>query len=182
MVPLAGSLTAFHNHPVETREQILLSWKTARLPIYRKLYDSLGKIGTSIYLRSSKVAHKAMMYEPKETAPAPDLYEYTFVSPQDVKHIALDAIIVGSGSGGGVVAKTLSEAGMRVLVIEKGQHWHGAGPAFNEGKALESMYAGSGLSVNDYGDMALISGQVFGGGSTVNWAASLQVRLGVYTY
>src|SRR3954465_2621169 len=37
-----------------------------------------------------------------------------------VRRIMYDAIIVGAGPSGGWVAKTLTEAGMRVLVLEAG--------------------------------------------------------------
>jgi hypothetical protein len=34
-----------------------------------------------------------------------------------------DVVVVGSGCGGGVVAKNLSEAGYKVIVVDKSYHW-----------------------------------------------------------
>ena len=36
-----------------------------------------------------------------------------------------NAVIIGAGAGGGVVAKELSTAGMRVVLLERGK-WHTA--------------------------------------------------------
>jgi choline dehydrogenase-like flavoprotein len=179
MLILSGGITPFHQLSVAQRETLLLWWKTSRVPIFRKLYDSFVKLSVSLYVRSSTLASKAMQYNPPITEPGKDLFDYVFASIDDVKHEKFDAIIVGSGSGGGVVAKELSEAGLKVLIIEKGEHYHSSGPAYNESQALEKMYHGGAYYTNDHGDCAVISGQVFGGGSTVNWAAALQTPASV---
>jgi hypothetical protein len=175
MLALGHTFTPFHQHPVAVREQLLLSWKHARLPVYRRLFDSFAKLGATMYLRRSAAAQQAMLYQPTPTTPAENLYDFSFTALTELKHSQLDAIVVGSGSGGGVVAKELSEAGLKVLVIEKGQHYSLNGPAFNEADALEKLYWCGGASTNDYGDIGLVQGQTFGGGSSVNWAASIQV-------
>lgn len=117
-----------------------------------------------------------MGYDPQAAAiPPPEgHFQFQFVDAAGLLGVSFDAIIVGSGSGGGVAAKTLAEAGMSVLVVEKGQHFDPSGEAYSEADALDKMYEGGGLAANDYGDVGLVSGSVFGGGSTVNWAASLQ--------
>ena len=35
----------------------------------------------------------------------------------------VNAVVVGSGAGGGVVAKELSEAGLTVVLLERGHHY-----------------------------------------------------------
>ena len=35
----------------------------------------------------------------------------------------VDAVIVGSGAAGAIVAKQLAEAGLRIVVLEKGREW-----------------------------------------------------------
>ena len=40
-----------------------------------------------------------------------------------------DAVIVGSGAGGGMTAKVLSESGLRVAIVEAGPFFDPANPA-----------------------------------------------------
>lgn len=175
MLVLTQSTVLFHQRTVEQREALLLSWKASRIATLRRIYDSMAKLGNSVYMRSSDLGHKAMCYQPTPTESlASGHYPFKFSTTNDLDNVVLDAIIVGSGSGGGVVAKMLAEAGLKVLVIEKGQHFDLAGPAFTEAQSLDKMYDAAAVVTNDYGDVALVSGKTFGGGSAVNWAASLQ--------
>lgn len=176
---LTGSLTPFESQPIEVREKQLLSWKLSVIPTYRKIYDTLVKLGIALYLRASPTVRKIMRYDPVAANP-PDVghFDYTFVNAAEAADVELDAIIVGSGSGGGVAAKAMSEAGMKVLIIEKGRHFD-HGESYTEEFALENMYDRAALSMNEAGTVALVQGNVFGGGSTVNWAASLQTPAAV---
>lgn len=53
-------------------------------------------------------------------------YDYEFIQfpPGDQPEvIETDVVIVGSGCGAAVCAKNLTEAGHRVIVVEKAYHW-----------------------------------------------------------
>ena len=53
-------------------------------------------------------------------------YDFQFlqIPPGDKPEIIeTDVVVVGSGCGGGVVAKNLAEAGYRVLVVDKSYYW-----------------------------------------------------------
>lgn len=176
---LTGSFTTFENQSIEVREKQLLSWKLSVIPTYRKVYDSLVKLGVAMYLRNSPTVYKVMNFKAVNAAtPEEGHFDFKFLSASEATEVSLDAIIVGSGSGGGVAAKALSEAGMKVLVLERGQHVDHSG-TYTEAYALENMYDRAALMTNDGGGIGLVQASVFGGGSTVNWAASLQTPAAV---
>ncbi|CAK9325392.1 unnamed protein product [Citrullus colocynthis] len=88
--------------------------------------------------------------------------------------IKCDAVVVGSGSGGGVVAGVLANAGYKVLVLEKGSYCARTNLSLLEGQAMEEMYQSSGLVATDNMNVLILAGSTVGGGSTVNWSASIQ--------
>ncbi|KAL0424892.1 UNVERIFIED_CONTAM: Long-chain-alcohol oxidase FAO4A [Sesamum radiatum] len=88
--------------------------------------------------------------------------------------VKCDAVVVGSGSGGGVVAGVLANAGHKVLVLEKGSYLARKNLSLLEGEALDQMYLGNGMLVTDNLDVLLVAGSTVGGGSTINWSASIR--------
>ncbi|PIN26290.1 Glucose dehydrogenase/choline dehydrogenase/mandelonitrile lyase (GMC oxidoreductase family) [Handroanthus impetiginosus] len=88
--------------------------------------------------------------------------------------IKCDAVVVGSGSGGGVVAGVLAEAGYKVLVLEKGSYLARKNLSLLEGEAMDQMYLGHGILGTENMDILLLAGSTVGGGSTINWSASIR--------
>ena len=106
-------------------------------------------------------------------------YDYSFIQfpPGDEAEVLeTDAVIVGSGCGGGVCAKNLAEAGHRVVVCEKSYHWGPEHLPMAERDSGAHLFANGGLIQSDDGSIACIAGQAFGGGGTINWSASLQTQ------
>ncbi|KAL2517329.1 Long-chain-alcohol oxidase FAO4A [Abeliophyllum distichum] len=88
--------------------------------------------------------------------------------------IKCDAVVVGSGSGGGVVAGVLAKAGYKVLVLEKGSYFSRKDLTLLEGQAMDQMYLGHGILATESMDILMLAGSTVGGGSTINWSASFQ--------
>ena len=83
--------------------------------------------------------------------------------------LACDAIVVGSGAGGSVVAARLAEAGLAVLLVEEGDffrrcHFHGRPTT-----RLRAMYRNLGLlPLHGNTRLTLPLGRTLGGSTTVN--------------
>ncbi|KAK4435589.1 Long-chain-alcohol oxidase FAO4A [Sesamum alatum] len=87
--------------------------------------------------------------------------------------VKCDAVVVGSGSGGGVVAGVLGKAGYKVLVLEKGSYLARSRLSLLEAQAMDQMYLGHGILGTENMDVLLLAGSTVGGGSTINWSASI---------
>ncbi|CAL1386681.1 unnamed protein product [Linum trigynum] len=89
-------------------------------------------------------------------------------------NIKCDAVVVGSGSGGGVIAGVLAKAGYKVLVLEKGSYLARSNLSLLEGPSMDQMYLSGGLMATDDTSFVVLAGSTVGGGSTINWSASLE--------
>mmetsp|Transcript_34769 Transcript_34769/g.107582 ORF Transcript_34769/g.107582 Transcript_34769/m.107582 type:complete len:373 (+) Transcript_34769:195-1313(+) len=85
-----------------------------------------------------------------------------------------DVVVVGSGCGGGVVAETLCDAGLRVLVLEKAAPLPSQECDGDEGKGFDRLYERCGLVATADGSLGVLAADAVGGGSAINWACSLR--------
>ncbi|XP_021754415.1 long-chain-alcohol oxidase FAO4A-like [Chenopodium quinoa] len=130
-------------------------------PLYRGIYNA--KSPQEIFVKSLERTgfHVSVNSEKK-------------ISKRPVLTIQCDVVVVGSGSGGGVVAGVLAAAGYKVVVLEKGDYYARKNLSLLEGPTLDQMYEGAGLlSTRDLGVM-ILAGSTVGGGSTINWSASIR--------
>jgi long-chain-alcohol oxidase len=87
----------------------------------------------------------------------------------------VDAVIVGSGCGGGIMAEQLVTAGFTVLVLEKGGYFQPHEFArWRECEAMANLYERGGLATSHDGSVMVLAGSCLGGGSTLNWTASFR--------
>ena len=87
----------------------------------------------------------------------------------DAVTLDCDVVVVGSGSGGGVVAGTLAQAGLDVVVLEAGGHYEDADFPPHEVEAYRRLYWNGGWTLTDDGNVIMAAGATLGGGSTINW-------------
>src|SRR5205823_11860267 len=85
-----------------------------------------------------------------------------------------DAVIIGSGAGGGVVAGELAMVGKNVIVLEKGGYNNEANFTLQEAQATPELYLKRGtLTTKDLG-LVVLAGSTLGGGTTINWMTSFR--------
>ncbi|KAH7289415.1 hypothetical protein KP509_30G000700 [Ceratopteris richardii] len=85
-----------------------------------------------------------------------------------------DVVVIGSGSGGGVVAGLLAKAGFKVLVLEKGSYFARGDYSLIEGYSGLEMMEGPVALISKDGSVTVKAGSTVGGGSAINWSACLR--------
>jgi choline dehydrogenase-like flavoprotein len=114
---------------------------------------------------------------PGPSSPAPQVPKpIAPLEPEDGATLEADAVIVGSGCGGGVIAGTLAKAGLKVIVVEAGGYFNESDFAQLELKAYQEMYWRGGPNPTADGNISLQAGTALGGGSVVNWQNCLRTK------
>lgn len=92
----------------------------------------------------------------------------------DSLELEADVVVVGSGAGGGVIAGTLAQQGMKVVVLEAAGHFNESDFKQLELVAYQEMYWRGGPTPTADGNISLQAGTTLGGGTTINWTNCLR--------
>ncbi|KAK9467526.1 hypothetical protein V1512DRAFT_138829 [Lipomyces arxii] len=163
--------------------EVLLGWANARIPMFRKLYRAMFVMTVVAFCQGSNIVYPAMRYRDRElNHNDPErygkktFYRFQMETVSDYEDHRFDAVIIGSGAGGGVAAARLAENGFSVLVLEKGKYYHQEELHFSEGEGLQNLYENCGVVNSDDQSVLILAGSTLGGGTTVNWCASLRTQ------
>lgn len=88
--------------------------------------------------------------------------------------ISTDAVVIGSGAAGAVVAARLAESGREVVILEEGSYFTAHDFVEDEGTLFPRLFADQGMRATDDQSIALLQGGAAGGGTTVNWMLMLR--------
>jgi choline dehydrogenase-like flavoprotein len=94
--------------------------------------------------------------------------------PDDGQTLEADVVVVGSGSGGSVIAATLAQAGRKVVVLEAGGYHNESDFLGLELPAYQEMYWRGGPTPTADGNVSLQAGTTLGGGTVINWTNCLR--------
>jgi hypothetical protein len=96
--------------------------------------------------------------------------------PEDGQTFEADAVVVGSGSGGGVIAGTLAKEGRKVVVVEASGYFNESDFTGFEMQAYQQMFWRGGPQPTADMNVSLQAGTTLGGGTTINWMNCLRTR------
>ena len=93
-------------------------------------------------------------------------------------HYEADLVIIGTGAGGGVSAEVLSQAGLKVLLIEEGPLPLGRDFRLLESDAYPQLYQACAARQTQDKAITILQGRAVGGSTTVNWTSSFRTPPG----
>ncbi len=185
---LTGRPVAFRDRSPADRERVLLDWASSRLGLRRSVYQAFRKLLTFLAYAdpgppgAPNPLHAVIGYRPDRP---PVTARLAAIVPLDLHHaptgpggdepivLEADAVVVGSGAGGGVIAAELARAGRAVVVVEAGPFLDEAHLPTDELDAFSRAYLNHGLLTTWDGAITMLAGTAVGGGTLVNWMTSI---------
>ncbi|KAJ3220663.1 hypothetical protein HK099_004112 [Clydaea vesicula] len=167
-----GRRVPFYELNLSEKEAALLYWSNSNFKQIRGLFKSLKSIVLlQLYSTSSEseIISKALGWkkedgysttESKEEF-VPTFFEEFFSKDESNMYLKAD------------IAAELSKLGLEVLVLEKGEYYQPSlTKTYTEKENLNNFYEKKGALITDDYSLMVVS-STFGGGSVVNWSASL---------
>ena len=190
---LTGHVGPFHTLDYDARAQIFKNWANSRITLLKKAGSGLKGITLLVYYRFCQPAWEAIGYpdgrptdwsEKAENNKEPTkFYDYKFendkiaAQPEGTEIIVdTEVLVIGSGSGGGVAGSYLAQRGVRTLIVDKGIYLKPDEVVGREDQAYPLLYDNWGIFPSESSTINVLAGSTFGGGSTINWSASLKPR------
>lgn len=155
-------------------EQLLQRWSSSRFSMQRRLASVFIAMSLqALYGYPGRAWDEIGYPGPLGAAPdAPKKLEPLSIEQDEA--LGCDVVVVGSGAGGGCVAAGLAEAGLDVVVLEKGNYNSESDFHHFEGDATSELYLyGATLATSDLG-VRILAGSTLGGGTVVNYTTSFK--------
>lgn len=93
-----------------------------------------------------------------------------------------DVAIVGSGAGGGTAAEILTQAGLKVVLIEEGPLRTSSDFKMHEASAYPELYQEEAARKTKDKAINVLQGRCVGGGTTVNWTSAFRTPPATLAY
>ncbi len=171
-------LKPFAEMTLAERTMILRDWSSSPIALRRQAFQSIKRLAFLLFYsvldaENSNPNWAAIDY--RVTAPrAPTERAIKPLIFTEDTTLRADAVIIGSGAGGGVMAGELSAAGLDVIVLEKGGYYAEADFSDLEVPSNQQLFENKGvLTTTDLG-VIILAGSTLGGGTVVNWSASFR--------
>ncbi len=154
-----------------SREAYVVECETSRIRQRRETLIALKALILMFFCSDDRIK-PLMGYDGlpfKRVENDPGIVELDVTQPDGGFFDTADVVIVGSGAGGAVAAKELAEAGLRVVVLEEGEHFDRRDFAGPPPERLRRFYRGNGLTFTiGVPTISLLIGRGIGGSTLIN--------------
>jgi choline dehydrogenase-like flavoprotein len=171
-----SSLASRHVRPFrrlsrEAREAYLVECETSRIRQRRETLIALKALILMFFCSDDRIkpliGYDGRPFKAVESDPG--LVELAVTRPDSGFYDSVDVVIVGSGAGGAVAAKALAEAGLKVMVLEEGEHFDRRDFTGPPPERLRRFYRGNGLTFTiGVPTISLPIGRGIGGSTLIN--------------
>ncbi|TMC30766.1 MAG: oxidoreductase [Chloroflexi bacterium] len=176
---LTGRPVPFYRWPRARRVKVMAAWSTSRLTFRRQLFQVFKRLSLLAFLGDTEADGSNPVWPEigypgpvSAPPPMPKLIRTTTLDGDTT--LTCDAVVVGSGAGGGVVAAELASAGKDVIVLEEGGYYNEADFNQLELAMMRKLYYQGGFAATADGAIALLAGGCLGGGTVVNYTTSFR--------
>jgi choline dehydrogenase-like flavoprotein len=180
-VLLAGRPRGLAPMSAARREAALRAMCNSPLPRLRQGFQALKRLAMFTFYAAPDTSGMnpswpAVGFTPPPPPPSPNMAPKRIQPVLVTGDLALtaDAVIVGSGAGGGVMAAELAAAGKDVVVVEKGGYYSQSDFTGREAEMMPALYLRRGLLTTSDLALSVLAGSCLGGGTVVNWSTSLR--------
>ena len=153
------------------REAYLVACETSKIRQRRETLIALKALILMFFCSDDRIkpliGYDAQPFKKVERDPG--IIELKVEQPESGFYEAVDVVIVGSGAGGSVAAKELAEAGLKVIVLEEGEHFDRRDFTGSPPERLRRFYRGNGLTFTiGVPTISLPIGRGVGGSTLIN--------------
>lgn len=174
-----GAMKPARNLSDKQIEKMLQRWAAHPIADIRNLFNTLKKLCGIIYFGNTKNDEKnpnweAIKYELALNEKPTNSNRFNVLQIEKNTILECDVVVVGSGSGGSIVAAELAKKGKKVIIVEKGNYLQEIDFNQRELDMIQKTYESQGLITSKSGSVSILAGSSVGGGTTINWAGSLR--------
>jgi choline dehydrogenase-like flavoprotein len=155
-------------------EAVLQRFVNSRVGALRRLGSALSSLaGQALYGYDGPIWKRIGYPGPLGDAPAkPKTLEPLVITSDE--RLSCDVVVVGSGAGGACAAAGLAQAGLDVVVVERGGYRNESDFHHLEVPSIREMFLyGGTLTTSDLG-VLILAGSTLGGGTVVNYTTSFK--------
>src|SRR5437660_324574 len=176
---LTGRPRPFHHWSRDERVAVMSAWSTSRLTFRRQLFQVFKRLSLLAFLGDTEAdgtnpVWPEIGYPGPVSAPPRTSKPIRTTTVDGDTTLTCDAVVIGSGAGGGVVAGELAAAGKEVIVLEEGGYYNEADFDQLELSMMQKLYYQGGFAASSDAAIALVAGGCLGGGTVVNYSTSFR--------